>query len=123
MSMELPDVSVENLVPEEARSVESEEEFFNILAKYDQQMREKVIDAENRGLRLRYVATLEDGKATVGLKEVAEDHPFYLMKGSDNIIALYSKYYETPLVIKGPGAGANVTAAGILSDLLKAAIH
>ena len=122
-SIELPDVSVENLVPEEARSVESEEEFFSILAEYDQQMREKIIDAENRGLKLRYVATLENGEATVGLKEVAEDHPFYQMKGSDNIIAIYSKYYETPMVIKGPGAGANVTAAGILADLLKAAIH
>ena len=123
VSMELTDVNVENLVPEEARSLESEEEFFNILAEYDQRMREKVIDAENRGLRLRYVATLEDNKATVGLKEVAEDHPFYQMKGNDNIIAIYSKYYETPLVIKGPGAGANVTAAGILADLLKAAVR
>jgi bifunctional aspartokinase / homoserine dehydrogenase 1 len=122
-SLELSDVSVENLVPEEARSAETQDKFFEILAEYDQQMKEKVIDAENRGLRLRYVATLKDSKATVGLKEVAEDHPFYQMKGSDNIIAVYSKYYETPLVIKGPGAGANVTAAGIMADLLKAAIH
>ena len=122
-SLELSDVTVENLVPEEARSTETEEDFFNVLVEYDQQMREKIIDAEHRGLKLRYVATLEDGKATVGLKEVAEDHPFYQMKGSDNIIAIYSKYYETPMVIKGPGAGANVTAAGILADLLKVAVH
>ncbi|HEM49220.1 MAG TPA: bifunctional aspartate kinase/homoserine dehydrogenase I [Caldithrix sp.] len=122
-SLELSDVRVENLVPEEARSAENEDKFFEILAEYDQQMREKVIDAEHRGLRLRYIATLENSNAMVGLKEVAEDHPFYQMKGSDNIIAIYSKYYETPMVIKGPGAGANVTAAGILADLLKAAIH
>lgn len=122
-SMELADVSVENLVPEEARSVDSEEEFFKILAEYDQQMREKTIDADIRGEKLRYIATLENGKAAVGLKTVSEDHPFYQMKGSDNIIAIYSKYYETPMVIKGPGAGANVTAAGILADLLKAAVH
>lgn len=119
----MSDVRVENLVPEEARSAENEDKFFEILAEYDQQMREKVIDAEHRGLRLRYIATLENSNAMVGLKEVAEDHPFYQMKGSDNIIAIYSKYYETPMVIKGPGAGANVTAAGILADLLKAAIH
>lgn len=122
-SLELSDISVENLVPEEARSVESDDEFFKVLAEYDQQMRERVIDAEQRGSRLRYIATFENGSAKVGLKAVAEDHPFYQMEGSDNIIAVYSKYYETPLVIKGPGAGANVTSAGILADLLKVAVH
>ncbi|MEJ2053410.1 MAG: bifunctional aspartate kinase/homoserine dehydrogenase I [Calditrichaceae bacterium] len=121
--MELSDVEVENLVPEEARSIDSENEFFTILAEYDQQMQEKIIDAEQRGQKLRYVAELQDGKATVGLKAVPVEHPFYQMNGSDNIIAVYSKYYETPLVVKGPGAGANVTAAGILGDLLRAAVH
>jgi aspartokinase/homoserine dehydrogenase 1 len=93
------------------------------LAENDQHMRERIIEAELRGEKLRYIATLENKKAVVELKAVSEDHPFYQMKGSDNIIAIYSKYYETPMVIKGPGAGANVTAAGILADLLKAAVH
>ena len=68
---------------------------------------------------LRYIATLENGKAAVALKEVNSAHPFYSMQGSDNIISFTTKYYsETPLVIKGPGAGANVTASGVLSDIL-----
>src|SRR3989344_5149307 len=87
--------------------------------KNDEEMETRVKAAAQNGCVLRYIATLENGKAKVALKEVNSAHPFYSMQGSDNIISFTTKYYcETPLVIKGPGAGANVTASGVLSDIL-----
>jgi len=71
---------------------------------------------------LRYIASWRDNKATVALESIPQDHPFFSLNGSENIIALTTKRYKSmPLVIKGPGAGAEVTAAGVLSDILKAA--
>ena len=65
-------------------------------------------------------ATLENGQAQAGLKEFPRDHPVASAKGSDNIIAFTTKRYRrTPLVVQGPGAGADVTAMGVFSDILK----
>ena len=87
--------------------------------KSDEEMEKRLKTATDNKNVLRYIATLENGKAAVALKEVNSAHPFYSMQGSDNIISFTTKYYsETPLVIKGPGAGANVTASGVLSDIL-----
>jgi aspartokinase/homoserine dehydrogenase 1 len=68
---------------------------------------------------LRYIGKLEDGKASITLQMVDENHPFYMMSGSDNIIAFTTdRYKDMPLVVKGPGAGAEVTAAGVFADLI-----
>ena len=75
--------------------------------------------AAAEGKKLRYVASLENGNAKVELQSVDENHPFYNLQGGDNIIAFTTKrYQERPLVVKGPGAGAAVTAAGVFADLL-----
>jgi aspartokinase/homoserine dehydrogenase 1 len=69
---------------------------------------------------LRYVGTLEGGRARAGLKEFPKNHPVASAKGSDNVIAFTTKRYaHTPLVVQGPGAGADVTAMGVFSDVLK----
>jgi aspartokinase/homoserine dehydrogenase 1 len=69
---------------------------------------------------LRYVAVLENGRAHASLQEYPREHPLALVKGSDNIIAFTTKRYaRTPLVVQGPGAGADVTAMGVFSDILK----
>jgi len=69
---------------------------------------------------LRYVGTLEGGHAHAGIREFPHDHPIAATKGSDNIIAFTTKRYSrTPLVVQGPGAGADVTAMGVFSDILK----
>ena len=69
---------------------------------------------------LRYVGTLEKGRARAGLKEFPRHHPVASAKGSDNVIAFTTKRYaRTPLVVQGPGAGADVTAMGVFSDILK----
>jgi aspartokinase/homoserine dehydrogenase 1 len=76
--------------------------------------------AEKNGHVLRYIASIEGGRASVSLKEVGREHPFYNLSGSDNIISFTTeRYKKTPLVIKGPGAGAEVTAAGVFADILR----
>ena len=66
------------------------------------------------------MAVLENGKARVSLASVGSDHPFYSLKGSDNIILLTTeRYHDRPMVIRGPGAGAAVTAAGVFADIIR----
>jgi len=68
------------------------------------------------------MARIEDGKAKVELLEVGESHPFFALKGTENCIIITTKYYHKfPMVIKGPGAGVDVTAAGLLADIVRIA--
>ena len=77
---------------------------------------------EVEGKRLRFVATLDKGKASVGLQEVDRNHPFYALEGSNNIILLTTeRYKEYPMLIQGYGAGASVTAAGVFADIMRIA--
>ena len=70
--------------------------------------------------KIKYVASFIDGKASAGLQMVGPSHPFYNLDGKDNIILIYTdRYNDQPLVIKGAGAGAEVTATGIFADVLK----
>ncbi|MDP2088582.1 MAG: bifunctional aspartate kinase/homoserine dehydrogenase I [Flavobacteriaceae bacterium] len=78
--------------------------------------------AEKNKCQLKYVAEFSNGKAKVGLKEIPEDHPFYNLKGKDNIVMFYTnRYPEQPMIIKGAGAGADVTASGLFADIIKIA--
>jgi len=80
-----------------------------------------ILVAENN-CALRYIACLENNKAEILLKEVDETHPFYNLSKNDNILALYTTYgQDRPIVIKGPGAGVEVTAAGVLADIIRVA--
>ncbi|MGB0525292.1 MAG: bifunctional aspartate kinase/homoserine dehydrogenase I [Flammeovirgaceae bacterium] len=118
-NLEISDVSLEKFLPEACFSPESIDDFFVELEKVDDQMKALYDEAAASGKKLRYVASFEGGKAKVELKTVDENHPFYNLQGGDNIIAYTTKrYQERPLVVKGPGAGAEVTAAGVFADLL-----
>lgn len=118
--LEMDDLEVQNLVPEGARNANGIDSFFTKLSEYDADFEKLRSDAEKDGKKLCYIARFEDGKGLVKLESIAADHPFYGLSGSDNIVALYTKYYhESPMVIKGPGAGANVTAGGIVADILR----
>jgi aspartokinase/homoserine dehydrogenase 1 len=76
--------------------------------------------ADAKGARLKYVAQLENGIAKVGLQEIPEGHDFYNLEGSDNIILFYTNsYINQPLIVKGAGAGAEVTASGIFADIIR----
>ena len=83
-------------------------------------MTTRLKNAASRGAVLRYVGVLGNGRARAGLKEFPHDHPVAAAKGSDNVIAFTTRRYaRTPLVVQGPGAGADVTAMGVFSDILK----
>ncbi len=120
IDMELSDVKVEGLVPPDCLETKSIEEFFVKLQSHDNAYEELRQTAESKNERLRYMAVLENGRAKVSLARVGSDHPFYSLKGSDNIILLTTeRYHERPMVIRGPGAGAGVTAAGVFADIIR----
>jgi aspartokinase/homoserine dehydrogenase 1 len=117
---ELSEIQIENLIPPELRTIRSVEKFLNALQKFDSLFEAKRQQAEMENKVLRYVAQFGPNKAKVSLAEIDSKHPFYHICGCDNIIALYTRYYhESPLVIRGPGAGPDVTAAGVLADIIK----
>lgn len=119
ISLELKDIMMEPLLPEACFKADSVEDFFKELEKIDHLMEEKRKIAEKDGKKLRYIAGLEHGKAFIKLEAVGPDSLFYAVSGSDNIIAYTSeRYNDKPLVIKGPGAGAEVTAAGVFAEII-----
>jgi bifunctional aspartokinase / homoserine dehydrogenase 1 len=118
--MEIADVRVHSLVSQKLAVGRFSQQFFTLLAKYDCEMEQRLKRAMSRDAVLRYVGTLEGGRARAGIKEFSRDHPIAATKGTDNIIAFVTKRYaRTPLVVQGPGAGADVTAMGVFSDILK----
>lgn len=113
-------VTVESLISENCRAAQTVEKFFAALEREDPEMELRRKRAADKGEILRYIGIIANGKATVSLQTVGHDHPFYSLSGSDNVISFSTKRYnERPLVVKGPGAGTDVTAAGILADILR----
>ena len=120
LKMDLEEVRVDSLVPRALARGAYSSRFLTAFERYDGEMAERVRRAAARGAVLRYVGTLEHGRARAGLKEFPRSHPVASAKGSDNVIAFTTKRYaRTPLVVQGPGAGADVTAMGVFSDILK----
>ncbi len=98
------------------------DDFWAELPKLDAEFEQKRADAVAKGLRFRFVAKLEGGKGSVGLELVDQAHPFYELAGSNNSVMLTTeRYKELPMVIKGYGAGAAVTAAGVFGDIISIA--
>ena len=98
----------------------SNESFYEMIEKNETHFQNLLASANEKGARLKYVAQLENGKASVGLQEINPSHDFYNLEGSDNIILFYTnRYKDQPLIIKGAGAGAEVTAAGIFGDIIR----
>lgn len=119
--LERSQVEVESLVPEELRDL-SPEVFRETLASVDPVWQERRQAAAARSAVLQYVGTFEGGAVRIGVEEVDEDDPLGRLEGTDNLIALHTdRYAHTPLIVQGPGAGPEVTAAGVLADVLKVA--
>ena len=98
------------------------DEFWNSISKLDEEFEEKRKKLSVQGKRWRFVATMEMGNCEVGLQEVDNMHPFYDLQGSNNIVLITTeRYNEFPMMIKGYGAGASVTAAGVFSDIISIA--
>ncbi len=120
LPLELEDIQVENLVPKDCQGDMSIGEFFKKLSTHDNGFESLRKQAADKNEKLRYMAVLENGKTTIRLGSVNDQHPFYSLKGSDNIILLTTeRYHDRPMVIRGPGAGAEVTAAGVFADIIR----
>lgn len=117
--IESTDVQLGNILPESCLKADSVDEFYAELLKADEYFNNLKEEAEKQGKVIRYIGTLENGKVAISLQMVDESHPFYALSGSDNIISFTTeRYKERPLVVKGPGAGAEVTAGGVFADLV-----
>jgi aspartokinase/homoserine dehydrogenase 1 len=120
LNMEADDVVIKSMLPEACRNAASVEDFFEELKKADDYFEDMVKEADGQNRVLRMVAKLDNGEASIGLEAVDTDHPFYSLSGSDNMIVFTTdRYKERPLVVRGPGAGAEVTAAGVFAEVLK----
>ncbi|KAJ8902730.1 hypothetical protein NDN08_006050 [Rhodosorus marinus] len=124
---ELDDVPVASLVPEELQGSDvSIDEFMKRLPDFDKALTEMANEAAEDEELLRYVGVIDavSEKCSVELRRYSKSHPFGRLKGSDNIVTFRTKRYDDqPLVVQGPGAGADVTAAGVFSDVLRLAAH
>ncbi|KAK9724171.1 hypothetical protein RND81_05G053600 [Saponaria officinalis] len=126
LKLELSDIPTESLVPGPLRATASAEEYMQQLPQFDQDWTQKLQAAEDAGEVLRYVGVVDvaNKKGVVKLRSYKKDHPFAQLSGSDNIILFTTeRYKEQPLIVRGPGAGAQVTAAGVFSDILRLASH
>ncbi len=119
--LEEKEIEVKPFLPEELFTG-SVEAFWEGVEKLDQEFEEKRRKMEEAGLKWRYLARLENGRGTMGLEEVDDSHPVYPLEASNNIILITTdRYKELPLIIKGYGAGAEVTAAGVFADVIRVA--
>lgn len=120
--LELDEINNNGFVPDECMETDSLDDFYTSLDEHEEVFQQLYKKAAAENKRLKYVATYENGKAATGLEAFSAEHPFYNLGGKDNIVLFYTnRYNEQPLVVKGAGAGAAVTASGIFADVMKIA--
>lgn len=119
VAMEMNDIASDPFMPADCLDG-TVDNFFSKLKEHKQVFDDIYKEAEAKGEKLKFVATYNDGKASVGLRSVAPDHPLYKLDGKDNIVLFTTdRYPDQPLIVKGAGAGAEVTASGIFADIIK----
>ena len=119
IALEMSDIQIAPILPENCLQASTVDAFFKEVEGSDAYFANLLNEAVAKGEKLRYIATLENGKATLQLRTVDADHPFYSLSGADNIVSFTTERYNTrPLVVKGPGAGAEVTASGVFADVM-----
>lgn len=118
--LELKDIENNSFLPLESLQTSNNEDFYSSLVKFESHFQNIYQKAAEKNCRLKYVAEFINGKASVGLQEIPANHPFYNLEGSDNIVLFFTdRYPKNPLLIKGAGAGAEVTASGIFADVIR----
>ena len=118
--MEIEDIQNNSFLPIECMKTTTNDDFFKSLLTHASHFENLLAEAKQKDSRLKFVASFENGKASVGLQFIPSDSPFYNLEGKDNIVQFYTdRYIDQPLLIKGAGAGAAVTASGIFADVIR----
>ena len=118
-AVEAEDVDLGPILPEACLKADTVDSFYAELQKENAYFEDMKARAVREKKAIRYIGKLENGKVSIAIQFVDENHPFYALSGSDNIISFTTeRYKDRPLVVKGPGAGAEVTAAGVFADLV-----
>lgn len=120
MEMNLEDIDNISFLSKAGLESGTVEEFYKTLIADEAHYQSLYASAKSNNCQLKYVAKLDNGKASVSLQEIPEGHPFYNLEGSDNIVMFYTeRYSQQPMIIKGAGAGADVTASGLFADIIR----
>ena len=120
--MNLEDIKNTSFLSNSGLKANSVNDFYDTLISDEEHYQNLFKSANDKGCKLKYVAEFKDGKAQVNLKEIPKGHPFYNLEGKDNIVMFYTERYpEQPMIIKGAGAGADVTASGLFADIIRIA--
>ena len=118
--IELDDIKMYRVFPDGFDSTGTVEEFLARLPEVDDYFSKKILELKSQEKVLRMGATIKDGKVSVGMMEVGKDDPLYSVKGGENAFVFYTERYKPiPLTVRGYGAGAGVTAAGVFGDILR----
>ncbi len=120
-AMEMEEIESFGFLPESCLEGDVSQ-FYAEMEKHEEHFRKLFLEADAKKCKLKFVASLNNGKASVGLQQIDAQHDLYHLYGKDNVVLFYTdRYVEQPLVIKGAGAGADVTASGIFADIIRAA--
>ena len=118
--LDLNDIENDSFLPQASLDADSVPDFLETLKTEAEHFNKIYEHAAANNCRLKFVAEYDNGAAKVGLKEIPSDHPFYNLDGSDNIVLFFTDRYPVqPLIIKGAGAGADVTASGLFADIIR----
>jgi aspartokinase/homoserine dehydrogenase 1 len=119
-AMEMENIENNCFLPKECMDTTNNDDFFKSLTKHSTHFENLLVEAKAKDSRLKFVASFDNGKASVGLQFIPKESPFYNLEGKDNIVEFYTdRYIDQPLIIKGAGAGAAVTASGIFADVIR----
>lgn len=120
LKLEIEDIENDAFLPNGSMEASSVDDFYELITNQESHFKSILAKADAQEARLKYVASFKEGKASVGLQLIPKDHPFYNLEGKDNIVSFYTKrYVEQPLIVKGAGAGAAVTASGLFADIIQ----
>ena len=120
MEMEIEDIENDPFLTKKNLESGSVDDFYETLIEDEAHFQKLYLSAKANNCQLKYVAEYKNGKAKVGLQQIPEGHPFYNLEGKDNIVMFHTQRYpEQPLIVKGAGAGADVTASGLFADIIR----